>query len=173
MSNNLPLSFHMDIKRFGLLTYQLVTSQLLSIDQKEAFEFFEDPRNLYAITPPWLDFRLLAKDSNPGVNENAEFDYTIKFMGVKIFWRSRIVDYKPPERFTDIQLKGPYKSWVHAHVLEEVPEGTLMRDEVTYRLHIPTLPLHSLFIRKRLIDIFTYRSRKIAAWAEKMRLADM
>jgi ligand-binding SRPBCC domain-containing protein len=155
--------------RSGLLTYKLVTSQLLSIDRKEAFEFFEDPRNLYDITPPWLDFRLLAKDSDPGVNENAEFDYTIKFLGVKILWRSRIIDYKPPERFTDIQLKGPYKSWVHVHVLEEVPEGTLMRDEVTYTLYLPASFLHPFVIREKLMSIFRYRAVKIAEWVEKIK----
>jgi ligand-binding SRPBCC domain-containing protein len=159
----------MDINRFGLLTYRLVTSQLLSIDQKEAFEFFEDPGNLYDITPSWLDFRLLAKDSNPGVNENAEFDYTIKFLGVKILWRSRIIDYKPPERFTDIQLKGPYKSWVHVHALQEVPEGTLMRDEVTYTLYLPASFLHPFVIREKLMSIFRYRAVKIAEWADNIK----
>jgi ligand-binding SRPBCC domain-containing protein len=87
--------------------------------------------------------------------------------------RSRIIDYKPPEKFTDTQLKGPYKSWVHVHTLEDVPGGTLMRDEVTYRLYMPALPLHSLLIRRKLIDIFRYRLRKITAWAEKMKLADI
>jgi len=169
MSDKLPSSFHIDIKRLSPLTYQLVTSQLLPIGQKEAFELFEDPGNLCDITPVWLDFCMLNKDSNTGVYDNAEFDYTIKFLGIKMLWRSRIIDYKPPERFTDIQLKGPYESWVHKHVLEKVPEGTLMKDEVTYRLHLPAFILHPLMIRKKLMDIFSYRAVKIAAWAEKMK----
>jgi ligand-binding SRPBCC domain-containing protein len=159
----------MEIKRSGLLTYKLLTSRLLPIGQKEAFEFFEDPGNLCDITPVWLDFCMLNKDSDTGVHENAEFDYTIKFLGIKMRWRSRIINYKPPERFTDIQLKGPYKSWVHLHVLEKVPGGTLMRDEVTYTLHLPALILHPFLIRKKLKDIFSYRAVKIAEWAEKIK----
>ena len=169
MSKIHPLSFHIDIKRSGPLTYQLVTSQLLPIGQKEAFKFFEDPGNLCDITPVWLDFCMLNKDSNTGVQENTEFDYTIKFLGIKMLWRSRIIDYQPPERFTDIQLKGPYKSWVHLHVLEKVPEGTLMRDKVTYKLYMPALIVHPFLIRKKLMDIFSYRAVKIAEWAEKMK----
>jgi ligand-binding SRPBCC domain-containing protein len=141
----------------------------MSVKRERAFAFFEDPGNLYDITPAWLDFRLLKKDSNPGVYENAEFDYTIKFLGIKILWRSRIIDYRSPITFTDIQLKGPYKSWVHVHVLDKVPEGTLMRDEVSYKLNLPAFILHPLLIRKKLMDIFSYRAVKIAEWAEKIK----
>jgi ligand-binding SRPBCC domain-containing protein len=159
----------MEIKRFGLFTYKLVTSQVLPVRQKKAFEFFKNPGNLYDITPPWLDFRLLNRDRATDVYEGADFDYTIKFLGIKVLWRSCIIDYRPPERFTDIQLKGPYKSWVHLHVLEKVPGGTLMRDEVAYKLYLPSLILHPLVIREKLIDIFRYRAVKIAQWAEKMK----
>jgi len=158
----------MDIKRLSLLRYQLVTSQLLPIGQKEAFQFFEDPGNLCDITPVWLDFCMLNKDQEIGVQENAEFEYTIKFLGIKMLWRSRIIDYQPPERFTDIQLKGPYKSWVHMHILEKSHEGTLMRDEVSYKLYLPALIVHPFMIRKKLMDIFSYRAVKISEWAEKM-----
>jgi ligand-binding SRPBCC domain-containing protein len=167
MSKMLPATFHVDIKRSALFTYRLAASQILSVQQVKAFEFFEDPSNLYDITPDWLDFCLLNKDSNTEVYENAEFDYAIKFLGIKMHWKSRIIDYKPPERFTDIQVMGPYKSWVHLHTLETVPEGTLMQDNVTYKLHLPALILHHFLIRKKLIDIFTYRAVKINAWAKQ------
>jgi len=158
-----------DINRCGPLTYQLRTSQILPIPQQEAFEFFEDPGNLCDITPAWLDFCMLHKERHSGVHENAEFEYTIKYLGIKMRWRSRIIDYQPPERFTDIQLKGPYKSWVHLHLLETVPGGTLMRDEVTYSLYLPAIILHPFLIRTKLMDIFSYRAVKIAEWAEKIK----
>jgi ligand-binding SRPBCC domain-containing protein len=167
MSDLIPSSFHINIQQISLLTYQLVTSQVLPIEQQKAFEFFEDPRNLCDITPTWLDFCMLKQDSNSGVHENAEFDYTIKILGIKLLWRSRVIDYQPPERFTDIQIKGPYKSWIHLHMLEKDPEGTRLKDEVTYSLHLPALPVHSFLIRKRLIDIFSYRAVKIAGWANR------
>jgi len=166
---NIPSSFQMNIKRLSLLRYRLNTSQILPVSQEKAFTFFEDPGNLCDITPVWLDFCMLDKESKTGVYENAEFDYTIKLLGLKMLWRSRIVDYKPPERFTDIQLKGPYKSWVHLHLLEKVPEGTLIRDEVTFILHLPALIVYPFLIRKKLVDIFSYRAVKIKEWAEKIK----
>ena len=34
-------------------------SQVVPVEIDEAFAFFADPRNLEAITPPWLGFRIL------------------------------------------------------------------------------------------------------------------
>jgi ligand-binding SRPBCC domain-containing protein len=169
MRNALKTDCHIDIRRTGLLSYRIFASQVLRIGQREAFTFFEDPRNLCDITPVWLDFCMLEKECHRGVHENAEFDYTIKFLGIKMPWRSRIVDFKPPERFTDIQLKGPYKSWIHVHTLERIAEGTLVKDEVTYSLYLPALLLHRFIIRKRLIEIFRYRAAKIAEWADHIK----
>jgi ligand-binding SRPBCC domain-containing protein len=162
----LQSTFHVDIERTGFLTYRLYASQILPLRQEVAFRFFEDPENLVDITPPSLDFHLLHKKGNHGVYEGAEFDYTIKLLGIKTPWRSRIIEYHPPERFTDIQLRGPYKSWVHLHTLKQIEKGTLMTDHITYKLYLPALILHSLLIRKQLIDIFSYRAVKIAEWAE-------
>lgn len=168
MQEYLSSTYELDIQKQSFATYRLTSSQILPVPQEKAFAFFEDPKNLCDITPVWLDFCLLDQESNTGVYENAEFDYTIKFLGFNMTWRSRIIDYHPPYKFTDIQLKGPYKSWVHVHTLEEVPEGTLMRDEVTYRLNMPAFLFHDVLIRKKLMDIFRYRAVKIAAWADKM-----
>lgn len=162
----LPSGFHIDINRTGFLTYRLYASQILPLRKEVAFRFFEDPKNLVDITPPWLDFRLQRKERGHRVHEGAEYDYTIKLLGIRMPWRSRIIDYHPPERFTDIQLQGPYKSWVHLHTLNKIEKGTLMTDHITYKLYLPALILHSLLIRKKLIDIFSYRAVKIAEWAE-------
>jgi ligand-binding SRPBCC domain-containing protein len=91
----------MGVTRFGLMT-----SQVLALPRDMAFTFFEDPKNLFEITPDWLDFSLLDREKSD-VFEGAEFDYTIRWLGQKLMWRSRIVAYKPPERFTDIQIRGP------------------------------------------------------------------
>jgi ligand-binding SRPBCC domain-containing protein len=174
MTTNQPLpeTFRIDIKRIGLLTYCLNASQVLSVTRERAFEFFKDPGNLCDITPVWLDFCMLNRESNMEVYDNAEFDYTIKWLGIRMTWRSRIVDYNPPERFTDIQIKGPYRSWVHVHTLQQIPEGTLMKDKVTYKLPLIAAVFHRFFIKKKLKDIFSYRAVKIDHWVRAYVRAD-
>lgn len=165
----LPPTFRFEIKKTGMLSYCLNTSQVLAVKRDKAFEFFQDPENLCDITPVWLDFCLLADKAISVVRENAEYDYTIRWLGIKVAWRSRVINYKPPERFTDIQIRGPYRAWVHTHILEEVPEGTLMKDEVLYTLYWPALLLHPFVIRRQLEDIFSFRAAKIAEWGKNIK----
>lgn len=160
----LPPTFTIEFKQIGCLTYQLMTSQVLPLPRKAAFKFFEDPRNLFEITPDWLDFKIVNMEEKTKTFEGVKFVYTIKWLGVKLKWQSKIIDYRPPERFTDIQLRGPYSFWRHLHIFEEVPEGTLIRDEVTYKLHFASKFLHHL-IKRQLYNIFCYRALRIAEWA--------
>lgn len=129
----------------------------------QVFTFFENPQNLFEITPDWLRFVMKDREIKSKVFEGAEFDYTIRWYGVTLEWKSRIIDYKPPERFTDVQLIGPYRSWEHQHTFEDTPEGTLMRDAVTYELPFGLLgnTVHALIVRRQLEDIFSYRAMRV------------
>lgn len=161
-----PAAFTIRFSRVDRLTYQLITTQGLLLPREKAFSFFEDPRNLFEITPGWLHF-VMQNGEKSEAREGAEFDYTIRWYGLTIGWKSRIIDYRPPERFTDIQVIGPYHFWRHLHTFEDVPEGTLMIDTVTYRLPCGFLgkALHRISVKKQLEDIFRYRARRIDEWA--------
>lgn len=159
----LPEDFQITFQKINFNTHRLTTYQTICLSREKCFEFFQDPCNLFEITPDWLDFKI-KECERIKVYEGAEFEYSIKVFGLKMQWKSRIIDYRPPERFIDVQLIGPYKSWEHHHIFEETPQGTLMRDVVTYKLHIYSVPLERL-INRRLFDIFSYRSARINEWA--------
>ncbi len=167
MSSRLPPTYTIAFRSSKRGEYELSASQVLPLARREAFVFFEDPRNLFDITPDWLRFVMKEKDPTAEMFEGAEFDYSIRWFGVPMRWRSRIEGYRPPERFTDIQLVGPYLSWSHLHTFEEVKGGTFMRDTVTYRLPFGPLgaAVHAIAVRKQLEDIFRYRARRIDEWA--------
>ena len=167
----LPDSFKVDIERVGQAMFVLRTEQLFPVPRTKAFSFFEDPRNLFAITPDWLDFRMLRPAGSLEVLEGAEFDYHIRWFGIKMSWKSRIINYRPPEVFTDIQIQGPYVRWEHTHRFESVPAGTFMTDEVQYTVPFSRIGelCHNLVIRSQLLDIFCYRAAKINAWADNQR----
>ena len=167
MTSTLLPTFTLHFHRLDRATHQLTTSQVLSLPREQAFAFFEDPRNLFDITPDWLSFVMKDKDAKTAMFEGAEFDYTIRWFGIPMPWRSRITGYRPPEAFTDVQLVGPYRSWSHLHTFDETPEGTLMRDIVTYRLPFGPLGrvVHALAVRRQLEDIFRYRAARIEEWA--------
>jgi len=129
---------------------------------EKTFSLFEDPRNLARITPPWLGFHIRTADVQ--MKRGALIDYTIRWLGLPLRWRTLITDYTPPHRFVDVQLKGPYTLWRHLHMFHETPTGTVVTDEVRYVL--PLGPFgqiaHGALVSRQLLEIFVYRQRSMA-----------
>lgn len=125
----------------------------------EVFPFFADARNLGVITPPWVRFETLTPtpiDMRPG----ALIDYRIRLRGFPMRWRTEIETWEPPFRFTDRQLRGPYRLWHHTHTFEERDGGTLCRDEVRYAVWGGAL-VESFFVRGDIRRIFAFRREKL------------
>ena len=109
------------------------TEQLVPLARGSVFAFFAEPRNLEAITPPWLRFHIV--DQSTGcVEEGTELTYRLRIRGFPVTWRSRIEEWQPNDRFVDVQLRGPYARWHHTHTFHDSGSGTLIRDRVLYRL---------------------------------------
>ncbi len=163
----LPPTFTLVFQKARHREFVLATSQIVPLSRETTFSFFENPVNLFDITPDWLDFRLCDRDL-PGVFEGAVYNYTIRWLGMRIRWQSKILEYMPPQRFVDVQVRGPYRYWHHLHTFQEAPAGTIVADRVTYRVPFFIIPLHHLVIKKQLEDIFSYRAARIAEWASGM-----
>ena len=138
--------------------------QILPRPRDEVFAFFEDARNLEAITPPFLRFRVVT----PGpiaMRAGALIEYRLSLFGAPFGWQTEIEVYEPTRRFVDRQLRGPYRVWRHTHEFEDVAGGTRMADHVEYEL--PLGPLgdiaHALFVKRTVAKIFDYRAEVIGA----------
>jgi ligand-binding SRPBCC domain-containing protein len=130
---------------------------------ERAFALFEDPYNLAKVTPAWLNFRI--KTREPIVmGRGTQIDYTIRWLGLPVRWRTRITDYDPPRLFVDQQIRGPYLLWRHRHEFRETAGGTVISDRVDYRLPLGSAGdlAHVLVVRRQLIGIFRFRQRAIA-----------
>ncbi|MEK6745066.1 MAG: SRPBCC family protein [Nitrospirota bacterium] len=168
MSLTLPPTFTLRFDRLDRSAHRLAVSQVLALPRERVFLFFEDPRNLFDITPDWLNFVMKDRDEMTAMCEGAEYDYTIRWLGLPLPWKSRITGYRPHEQFTDIQITGPYRSWSHLHTFIDAPEGTLMNDTVSYQLPLGPLGnlVHAVTVRHQLEDIFRYRAIRIDQWAQ-------
>lgn len=140
----------------------LERSQLVPTPLEQTFDFFADPRNLEAITPPWLHFRIL--DAPDRLRRGSLLRYSLRLFRIPIRWTTEITAWDPPHGFTDTQLRGPYRLWVHEHLLEDLGTGTRVTDRVRYR--VPLGPAgraaNRLLVRGWLDEIFDYRARRLA-----------
>lgn len=133
----------------------------LPLPREEVFEFFSNAANLAVITPPELQFRIVTPRPIE-MRKGALIDYRLGLFLVRFGWRTEIVEWNPPASFTDVQLKGPYRKWVHTHEFIPAGRGTLMRDRVDYEL--PLAPFGNLalpIVKLQLKRIFDYRTRAI------------
>jgi ligand-binding SRPBCC domain-containing protein len=131
------------------------------VPPEEAFRFFTDPQNLEAITPPWLSFRIVeAPDRLVG---GSLLRYRLRLFGVPIHWRTRILDWRPPRSFTDLQLRGPYALWEHTHRLSPAAGGTEIHDHIRYRIALGPVGrlVQRLLVRRCLDEIFDYRAERM------------
>jgi ligand-binding SRPBCC domain-containing protein len=125
----------------------------------EIFPFFADAANLEKITPPWLSFHVITPtpiEMRPG----ALIDYQIKIHGIPVTWRTEIVEWEPPHRFVDVQLKGPYRLWHHTHTFTEKDGGTFCTDDVRY-YPIGGWLINTLFVKRDVRTIFDYRRQRL------------
>lgn len=141
--------------------HQLKQEQFLPIGIDEAWEFFSSPRNLDAITPDDLGFKITSEDLGK-MHEGQIITYKVKI--APLIWVDWVTEIKAVENrkaFIDEQRFGPYAFWHHRHHFEEVEGGVKMTDLVNYGL--PFGPFgalaHALFVRRKLEWIFGERRR--------------
>jgi ligand-binding SRPBCC domain-containing protein len=141
----------------------LERSQQLPAPLDEVFAFFADARNLEAITPPWLGFRVLT-EGEIEMRAGTLIEYRLRLHRVPVRWLTRIEVWEPGARFVDAQVEGPYALWHHTHTFEERDGGTLIGDRVRYRM--PLQPLgaiaHLALVRRDLERIFDFRHAEVA-----------
>lgn len=144
------------------MMYRLHRRQVVGGDLARVFGFFKSPFNLEAITPAWLDFRVLHA-SDPEVREGTHIAYRLRLHGIPFRWESRIAEYRENVMFADEQLVGPYRHWYHRHLFTPVPGGVAIEDVVEYRMPFGLLGrfAHAAFVRRQLERIFDYRARVI------------
>ncbi|HMQ11510.1 MAG TPA: TIGR01777 family oxidoreductase [Oligoflexia bacterium] len=142
------------------LPYQQIFSdtQWFNHTVDKIFPFFCEAKNLEKITPPLLKFRVL-NQSTQSIEPGTLINYKLKIHGIPTKWTTLIKAWQKNTMFIDTQKKGPYKEWQHTHTFQSYPNGTLMLDDVIYRVPMGRLGLimTGAWVLKDIITIFKYR----------------
>ena len=152
---------------------------------EKVFAFFSNPENLPRLMPAWQQARIeeaafapaplrpAGVTDYPGSVAGAGTTMTLSFRAlpfvpVRLRWDAQITEFVWNEHFCDVQHRGPFSFWRHCHRLSSETrngqEGTLLRDEVEYKL--PGGPLGTLAAKiggnLQFRYIFGYRHRRTA-----------
>ena len=152
----------------------LQTTTSLPLGVEEVFAFFANAENLERITPPELAFQILTP-TPIDIGEGTIIDFRLRLFRIPFGWRTRIVEWQPNDRFSDEQIRGPYRRWKHLHTFVEGGEGTRMTDRVEYQLPLQPAGAVALpLVRRQLDRIFRYRAdaiRRLLGGGPKQRPA--
>lgn len=137
--------------------YQWIDSPLENV-----FSFFSDGANLQKLTPSDMQFKVI-NQSTEKLQAGTLIDYKLKVHGIPMKWKTRINSFNENESFVDDQLKGPYTKWLHRHSFTSVKGGTLICDDVAYKVPLGLLGdiTAGWFIKMDIKKIFNYRNKVV------------
>jgi ligand-binding SRPBCC domain-containing protein len=121
--------------------------------------FHSAPSSMAVITPPPVVVRF--QQAPAQMSEGEEIRFTLWMGPLPVRWTARI-EALSPTGFTDRQVRGPFRTWVHRHTFLPLDENvTEVRDEVTVALrrHLLWGPV-GLLMQLSLPLLFAYRGWK-------------
>ena len=144
-----------------------VKESIIRATPERVFAFHEQPDVLTLLLPPWESARVIQPAKIAEVGSQAIVETSI--LGpIKMRWVARHTVYDPPHMFEDVQVKGPFRSWRHRHIVESNADGALLRDLINYEPPLGFLgrAFAPLVVERRLRKLFDYRHEVTRKWCE-------
>ncbi len=147
---------------------RFVKESLIKATPERVFEFHEQPEALNLLLPPWESARVVQPARISEVGTHAIIETKI-FGPITVRWVAEHTLYDPPRMFEDIQIKGPFRSWRHRHIVETRDDGALLRDQIDYEPPLGFLgrAVAPVLVERRLRKLFDYRHEVTRRWCEE------
>ena len=142
----------------------------------EVFAWHERQGAFERLAPPWMKVGVRTRTGT--VRDGGELELEVGRNGVGFGWRLR--HYREGRTFTDEQIKGPFRRWVHVHRFEDDGAGgTRIVDEIDW--DVPGGAVSGLVapvVERELARAFDFRKRRLSAdilghsvWRHRPRLS--
>lgn len=136
-------------------TYQHCTAE-------ELYRWHSRPGALRRLLPPWEKTTVVQqnKDISPG----AEVSLKMHLGPIPFCFNAQHTENIDGKMFRDIQKKGPFTSWSHAHYFSQVGENGVLLDKIGFRLPLQRFLPESAtnLITRKLQRVFAYRTNQLA-----------
>jgi ligand-binding SRPBCC domain-containing protein len=119
--------------------------------------FHEAPDALDKLTPPILRLKCV-RDERTSLT-TGEVEFILWFGLIPVRWVARHEPGPTATSFMDRMLRGPLALWEHRHIFQEVEQGVLLIDHITFahKVGIAGLFSHLIFDGVALHVLFRYR----------------
>jgi ligand-binding SRPBCC domain-containing protein len=133
---------------------------------EKLFAFHELPDAFVRLGPPGESIRIIQVAPNLNTGSRTIIDIRIAFLYVR--FESLHTAYDPPHSFEDQQVRGPFRSWRHRHIVEPHPDGAVLIDDIDYTPPFGILGriIDPIAIKPRLRKVFAFRHRVTREYCE-------
>ena len=133
---------------------------IIKASAERVFAFHEQPDAFERLQPPWQETKVVQPPTSLEVG-------TRVILKVKVgpFWQTmeaEHVEYEPGVMFADRLVKGPFKSWLHRHIVTPRGENEcVLTDDIEYELPLGIVgeTFGGWFARSTLERLFEFRHR--------------
>ena len=126
-------------------------------DRKELFEYHANPGAIDRLIPPWEKVCIERRSDSLAIGSEVIIRNSI--FGVPVRWHAKHTQLDSPNSFQDVQLSGPFQSWVHDHHFENVNSGnSILHDRIQFEMKFGSLGKLALpIVQSKLDSMFAYR----------------
>ena len=132
-------------------------SSSIPCDRQELFDYHANPGAIDRLIPPWERVSIERRSDSLAIG--SEVIIRNSFFGFPVRWCAKHMKLNAPHSFEDVQLSGPFKSWVHDHHFESVDsKNSLLHDRIQFETKFGWLGRLALpIVRSKLESMFAYR----------------
>lgn len=91
------------------------------VSRQQLFRWHERPGAFERLSPPWQAVESV--EASGGIRDGGTRTLKLSLAGVPVHWKLEHRDYRFGEKFCDLQISGPFKSWRHDHIFSDTAEG--------------------------------------------------
>jgi ligand-binding SRPBCC domain-containing protein len=139
---------------------QFVRRTRIAAPVERVFRWHELPDVFEKLTPPGEPVRVIERSG--GIRDGGRMLIEIGYPPVSIRWKAEHSGYIENRQFRDIQVRGPFRRWVHTHLFEaDGPDACYLEDRIEYAVPLGIIgdALLGWMIERKLDSLFQYRHR--------------
>ena len=139
------------------------TKSTVESDVTDLYKYHANPGAINRLIPPWENISIEQRSDSLVVGSEVVIRNAL--FGIPVTWHAKHTQLNPPNSFQDIQLSGPFKTWIHDHHFQSVGVGlSTLEDRIYFETKFGWLgTLGWPIVRRKLDAMFAYRHRTTSA----------